>query len=449
MGTDTIVAISTPPGRSALSVVRSSGPSVREIVVAVAGVLPPSRQAHYGQFAGRDGEAIDDGILLFFQGPRSFTGEDVAEFHIHGGPVVSQLLFETMCALGARPARPGEFSERAFRNGKIDLAQAEAIADLINSRSVRAARSAVRTLRGEFSAKANALAGRLHLARARLEAAIDFPEDVAPSDIVEEQFAEASVIRKQVNLLKVGGRQGAKLNHGGAVVLVGLPNVGKSTLINAMVGENKAIVSEIPGTTRDVIEADAVIHDLPVRFYDTAGLCEADNPIEREGVARAIQLIQDADVLIILTEDFPIRTTGDLFQGINISIPDDRPILIVHNKIDLHSVDPHVEEVGGVTHVFISALEKTGLVQLKEILAEKLGFEESGETEFAARERHLAALDAAGRELEAIEKRMIVGSPEVVAECYRRAERALGEITGAFSTEDLLGEIFSRFCIGK
>ena len=449
MADDTIVAISTPPGRSGIGIVRSSGPQVGDIVVAVTGSVPPARHAQLCVFKGGEGDVIDEGILLYFPAPRSFTGEDVAEFHTHGGQVVLQLLFETVCAYGARPARPGEFSERAFLNGKIDLAQAEAIADLIDSRSARAARSAMRTMRGEFSRKTGALIDRLYLARAHLEASIDFPEDVAPAGIIEDQLAEITAIRDALDSITAAGRQGAKLNCGASVAIVGAPNVGKSTLMNALAKEDKAIVSDIPGTTRDVIEADTLIHDIPVRLYDTAGLRTAANGIEREGINRAARTMEDADVLLMVTDDPAVTEPDGLFAGLDMPPAPAKPLLVVHNKIDLHGLEAGVSTSGGTPHVFVSALNATGLDHLAGALVENLGVGDLEENEFVARERHLAALGAASRELDAVKGPMLLDSPELAAECYRRAARSLSEISGEYSTEDLLGEIFARFCIGK
>jgi tRNA modification GTPase len=449
MADDTIVAISTPPGRSGIGIVRSSGPKVGDIVVSIAGCLPPPRHARLSAFKSREGEVIDEGILLYFPAPRSFTGETMAEFHTHGGQVILQSLFETVCACGARPARPGEFSERAFRNSKIDLAQAEAIADLIDSRTARAARSAMRTMRGEFSAKTNALIDRLHLARAELEASIDFPDDIGPADRFDAQFAEITAIRTALCAMSAAGRQGARLNSGAAVAIAGAPNVGKSTLMNVLAREDKAIVSDIPGTTRDVIEADTVIRDIPVRLYDTAGLRTTTDPVEREGVDRAARAMQDADVLLLVTDDPAVTAPERMFTGIDVPITSGRPVLVIHNKIDLHGLDAGVDTIGGTTHVFVSALKVSGLDHLTAALAGHLGVEDLEENEFVARERHLAALGAASRELDAVQPSMLSDSPELVAECYRRAARSLGEISGAYSTEDLLGEIFARFCIGK
>ena len=449
MADDTIVAISTPPGRSGIGIVRSSGPRVGDIVVSIIGRVPPARHAQLCAFTDGEGQIIDEGILLYFPGPRSFTGEDVAEFHTHGGQVVLQLLFETVCAGGARPARPGEFSERAFLNGKIDLAQAEAIADLIDSRSARAARSAMRTMRGEFSRKTAALIDRLHLARAHLEASIDFPEDIAPAGIIEGQLAEITAIRHVLGSMLAAGRQGAKLNCGAAVAIAGAPNVGKSTLMNALAKEDKAIVSDTPGTTRDVIEADTLIDDIPVRLYDTAGLREAANGIEREGINRAARTMEEADVLLMVTDDPTVIAPDGLFAGVDTPPQPDKPILVVHNKIDLYGLEAGVNTTGGTTHVFVSALNATGLDHLTGALAENLGVGDLDENEFVARERHLAALGVALRELDAVQGQILLDTPEIAAECYRRAARALSEISGRYSTEDLLGEIFARFCIGK
>lgn len=449
MAKDTIVAISTPPGRSGIGIVRSSGPQVQGIVESITGHVPPARRAQLSVFKGSDGEIIDEGILLYFPGPHSFTGDDIAEFHIHGGQVVLRLLFETVCARGARPARPGEFSERAFLNGKIDLAQAEAIADLIDSRSARAARSAMRTMRGEFSRKTGALIDRLHLARAQLEGSIDFPEDIAPAGIIEDQLKEVTAIRDALTHMLAAGRQGATLNSGASVAIVGAPNVGKSTLMNALAKKDKAIVSDLPGTTRDVIEADTLIDDIPVRLFDTAGLRNAANGIEREGVNRATRVMTDADVLLMVTDDPAITAPDGLFASVTTQPPADKPILVVHNKIDLHGLEAGTQTRADTTHVFVSALNETGLEHLTAALAQNLGVGDLDENEFVARERHLAALGTALRELDAVQESMLLDFPELAAECYRRAGRALDEILGKYSTEDLLGEIFARFCIGK
>ncbi|MCZ6773427.1 MAG: tRNA uridine-5-carboxymethylaminomethyl(34) synthesis GTPase MnmE [Proteobacteria bacterium] len=449
MADDTIVAISTPPGRSGIGIVRVSGALTRHVVEKITGGITKPRQASLRDFRNKSGEIIDRGIVIRFAAPRSFTGEDVAEFHAHGSLVVLQLLFEAICAQGARPARPGEFTERAFRHGKMDLAQAEAIADLINSRSVRAARSALRTMRGEFSRRTNALIDRLHLARAQLEASIDFPEDIAPARMVEDQIAEVTSICEILHELGAAGRQGAKLNTGAAVAIVGPPNVGKSTLMNTISGEDKAIVSELPGTTRDVIECDILIRDVPIRLYDTAGLRESDNPIEREGIDRALRIMQDADIVLMMTDTAEIISTHELLAQQNLDDFEDKSVFVVHNKIDILGLEPGVKEISGTTHVFVSARVPSGLDYLCQAILDDIGLGQTEENEFVARERHLAALAAGSAELDRVNRRMLNDAPEIAAECYRRAARYLSEISGAYSTEDMLGEIFSRFCIGK
>ena len=449
MADDTIVAISTPPGRSGIGIVRVSGALTRHVVEKITGGITKPRQASLRDFRNKSGEIIDRGIVVRFAAPRSFTGEDVAEFHAHGSLVVLQLLFEAICAQGVRPARPGEFTERAFRHGKMDLAQAEAIADLINSRSVRAARSALRTMRGEFSRRTNALIDRLHLARAQLEASIDFPEDIAPARMVEDQIAEVTSICETLHELGAAGRQGAKLNTGAAVAIVGPPNVGKSTLMNTISGEDKAIVSELPGTTRDVIECDILIRDVPIRLYDTAGLRESDNPIEREGIDRAMRIMRDADIVLMMTDTAEVISTHELLAQENLDDFEDKSVFVVHNKIDILGLEPGVKEISGTTHVFVSARVPSGFDYLSQAILDDIGLGQIEENEFVARERHLAALAAASAELDRVNRQMLNDAPEIAAECYRRAARYLSEISGAYSTEDMLGEIFSRFCIGK
>ena len=449
MADDTIVAISTSLGRSGIGIVRVSGALTRHVVEEITGGITKPRQASLRDFRNKSGEIIDRGIVVRFAAPRSFTGEDVAEFHAHGSLVVLQLLCEAICAQGARPARPGEFTERAFRHGKMDLAQAEAIADLINSRSVRAARSAIRTMRGEFSRRTNALIDRLHLARAQLEASIDFPEDIAPAGMVEDQIAEVTSICETLHKLGASGRQGAKLNTGAAVAIVGPPNVGKSTLMNTISGEDKAIVSELPGTTRDVIECDILIRDVPIRLYDTAGLRESDNPIEREGIDRAMRIMQDADIVLMMTDTAEVISTHELLAQENLDDFEDKSVFVVHNKIDILGMEPGVKEISGTTHVFVSARVPSGLDYLCQAILDDIGLGQIEENEFVARERHLAALAASAAELDRVNRQMLNDAPEIAAECYRRAARYLSEISGAYSTEDMLGEIFSRFCIGK
>ena len=447
--TDTIAAIATAHGHGALGVVRASGPAVRPLLSTLIGEIPAARIALHRPIRNAEGEMLDTGLVLFFPGPASYTGEDVCEFHTHGNPLVMQDLLEEMCRLGARPARPGEFSERAFRNGKLDLAQAEAVADLIDSRSLRAARSALRTLQGEFSHRINAIVEGLVRSRVAFEGAIDFPDDIPGEALAALQLPQIAEHRHQIQTLLTGARQGARLHGGANVAIVGAPNVGKSTLLNRLARADKAIVSEIPGTTRDVIEVDTLICDVPVRLSDTAGLRTTEDPLEQEGMRRAAHTMDQADLILFMTEDPSIKSLASQFETLNQPVPSDVRVLLVHNKIDALNQAPVRITRADAEHVFISARDGTGIGLLIESMGTLLGVEASEESEFVARSRHLSALEKAGAELVPITMMLAVSSPELVAECLRRAADEMHSIIGGGGSEDLLGEIFSRFCIGK
>ena len=447
--TDTIAAIATAHGHGALGVVRASGPTVRKILLTLVGEIPAARVARHKAIRNVDGEMIDSGLVLYFPHPASFTGEDVCEFHTHGNPLVMQALLHEMCNVGARLARPGEFSERAFRNGKLDLAQAEAVADLIESRSLRAARSALRTLQGEFSNRIRAIVENLVTSRVAFESAIDFPDDIPGDALATLEFPRIAGHRHQIQALLRSARQGARLHSGANVAIIGAPNVGKSTLLNRLARADKAIVSTIPGTTRDVIEVDTLICDVLVRLSDTAGLRMTQDPLEQEGMRRAIQVMNEADLILLLTDDPSLLLLTEHFKALDQPPLSNTRVLIVHNKIDtldqaaVHITRPDAE------HVFISARDGTGVDLLTLAMGPLLGVEASEESEFVARSRHLDALTTACAELEPITLALAAQSPELAAECLRRATDAMHSIIGGGGSEALLGEIFSRFCIGK
>lgn len=447
---DTIAAIATPPGRGGIGIIRVSGPLARRIAVAVTGrELAPRRAVSCG-FNDERGEAVDSGLALFFPAPRSFTGEDVLELHGHGSPVVLDMLLERLLALGARLARPGEFSERAFLNDRIDLAQAEAIADLIDSNSREAARSAMRSLSGAFSERVHMLVERLTVLRVHVEAAIDFPEeeiDVLADETLRERF---QTLRDNLAALMDATRQGCLLREGIRVVIAGRPNAGKSSLLNRLAEREAAIVTDIPGTTRDVLREYISIDGLPLHVIDTAGLRDSDDPVERIGIDRAWSEIAGADRILLVLDD----STGNADH----SIPEleDNPafaerLTVIHNKIDFSGRSPGISpSTGGISRIGISARTGAGIEALRAHLMECIGYVDAGGGDFTARRRHVDALRRAREHLDAaagcVEQRR---APELAAEDLRQAQRVLGEITGEVSGEELLGRIFSSFCIGK
>lgn len=443
--TDTIAAIATPPGRGGIGIVRVSGPATVTLARKLLGTLPAPRHAAYMRFLDAAGAPIDEGLALFFPGPHSFTGEDVLELHGHGGPVIMDLLLQRVLELGARLARPGEFSERAFLNGKLDLAQAEAVADLIDSGSAAAARGAVRSLQGEFSLRVEALVDGLIELRTWVEAAIDFPEEEI--DFLDDARigARLASLRKALAELLGSARQGALLRDGLRLVIAGRPNAGKSSLLNALAGYESAIVTDVAGTTRDVLREHIEIDGLPVHVVDTAGLHESSDPVEQEGIRRAWREIEGADHILLLAD--AERGFGAEEQVIAQRLPEGIPLSRVLNKIDL-SDEPAGVGSDGVLR--ISATRGLGLADLREHLKAAIGYQAPGEGSFVARRRHLEALRRAGTALErGTEALETQRAGELLAEDLRAAQEALGEITGAFTSEDLLGRIFASFCIGK
>ncbi len=440
---DTIAAIATASGRGGIGIVRVSGKSLADVAVALCGARPAARHATYARFLDGHGAILDEGLLLYFPAPHSFTGEDVLELHAHGGPVVLQLLLRRCLALGARLAEPGEFTRRAFLNDKLDLAQAEAVIDLIDASNEAAVRSAGRSLRGEFSATVNALVDRLIELRMRVEAALDFPEEEV--DALERATAQRGVddLRTQIADILAKATQGSLLRTGLNVVLAGQPNVGKSSLLNQLAGEELAIVTDVPGTTRDTVRQTIQVHGLPVNIIDTAGLRDTQDEVERIGIARTWSEIERADVLLLLVDARAGVTAKDL--RIVAQLPEGLHRLVVYNKIDL--IRDH--EGAGIDGeaIQVSARTGKGVEALRDRLQSIAGWRANTEDVYLARERHLVALREAARCLERATQ--AVGQAELMAEELRLAQAALGGITGAFTADDLLGEIFSRFCIGK
>ncbi len=439
---DTIAAIATPPGKGGVGVIRISGPQAKRIGEQICARRLEPRQATYANFKDSEGEAIDSGLALYFVAPKSFTGEDVVELQGHGGPVILDLLIKQIIALGARQARAGEFSERAFLNDKIDLTQAEAIADLIDSTTAQAAKGAVRSLQGEFSDKVHALLQELIYLRMYVEAAIDFPDEEI--DFLADEKIRNSIESLQTTLdetIRQAG-QGAILRNGLRLVIAGKPNAGKSSLLNALSGQDTAIVTDIAGTTRDIVTETIDIDGLPVHIIDTAGLRDSHDTVEKIGIERARKAIEEADHVLLLID------ASEQPSAIN----EDYPELLncqhttIYNKIDLLSGDSAAPKAG----INISAKLGTGIDDLKQAIKDLAGYAQDNETVFTARRRHLTALerarDAVGRGLHQLKT---YNAGELLADELLQAQDALNEITGEFTADDLLGEIFSGFCIGK
>ena len=442
---DTICAVATPPGAGGLGIVRISGPAVPAMCKALIGRNPVPRRATLARFRDADDSVIDSGIVLYFPAPHSFTGEDVLELQGHGGAYVLRRVLQRVLELGARGARPGEFSERAFLNDKIDLVQAEAIADLIESGTDAAARAAQRSLQGVFSRRVHDLQETLTALRVFVEAAIDFPDEeidfLAESDVVE-RTAHA---QQSLGDLLAGARQGRLLRDGIVLAIVGRPNAGKSSLLNALSGQDSAIVTEIPGTTRDVLREMIDLDGIPVHVADTAGIRETEDIIEAEGVRRARAALAEADI-VLLVED--ARAVEDEQAGLHRELPEHATVIRVGNKIDL--LGPDVDCPSAPGRQWISAKTGQGLDGLRARIREAVGATDQAEGNFSARQRHVDALKRAGIHLETGRREMeYSGSGELLAEELRLAQAALGEITGELLPDDLLGEIFSSFCIGK
>jgi len=441
MSADTIVAPATPPGAGGVGIVRISGGAVESIARAVLGSLPEPRTATYRSFRNKAGLELDAGLALYFPAPASFTGESVLELHGHGGPVVISLLVDAIAEMGARHAEPGEFSKRAFLNDKLDLVQAEAIADLIGSGTAQAARAALRSLSGAFSRAVDTLAEQLVRLRMHVESAIDFPEeeiDFLSDDALQRRIDECATA---FETLLAEAKQGRVLRDGFQVVIVGKPNAGKSSLLNLLSGQEAAIVTEVAGTTRDVLREQIDIDGLAVELVDTAGLRNDPDRIEAEGIRRAREALANADAVLWIQD-----ATDNEQQTPRETLPDGVPVTVVHNKIDASGDSPGL--VDG--EVYLSAKSGAGVDALRCCIRRLAGYENQGEGAFTARRRHIKALQRAAEHFATGRKALDeTRAGELLAEELRLAQQALGEITGAFTADDLLGRIFSDFCIGK
>lgn len=445
-----IAAIATGPGRGGIGVVRISGRNLSVLINALIGHPLKPRLATLAIFRDAEGDVIDEGVALYFPTPHSYTGEDVLELQGHGGPAVMQLLLRRCLSLGCKIARPGEFTERAFLNNKIDLAQAESVADIIDANSEEAAKSAARTLTGEFSTCVQELTQKLIDLRLHVEACIDFPEEeIDPVDRAAQQSKLQEIRALQAGLARKA-KQGAVLRDGLTVVLIGRPNVGKSSLLNRLAGEELAIVTPVPGTTRDTVRATIHLDGVPIHLIDTAGLRDTDDEIEKIGIARTWAAIDKAGAALLITVSGEIAGLQEA-EILN-RLPENLPVAFVQNKIDLFRPSLVSREtsdifVGRYTTLSVSALMGDGIDDLRRWLLAVAGWQPSGEGVFLARERHLHALDEASSYMAAAAA--LNGQYELFAEELRLAQRALSRITGEFTSDDLLGEIFSRFCIGK
>ena len=442
---DTIAAIATAQGKGGVGVIRISGLGIEALASEILGKLPAARHATYCDFLDEKGDALDQGIALYFPSPHSYTGDDVLELQGHGGPAVLQLILQRCLNLGARLAQPGEFTLRAFLNNKLDLAQAESVADLIDANTSEAARSAMRSMRGEFSAAINDLVDELIYLRMLVEAMLYFPEEEADSIDIQRRDVLLNSIQSKLQHTLETARQGSLLREGAYVVIAGQPNVGKSSLLNRLSGEEVALVSDVPGTTRDVIRQTIQIRGVPLHIMDTAGLRETQDAIENMGITLARQTLHRADLILLLLDACQGLTEQD--ETILAGLPADIPRLLVCNKADLlrGKANANVEAQG--PFVIVSAKTGEGVEELLTKMLEAVGWRAQESGAFMARERHLRALQQAQSHLRQAQE--VLSGAELFAEELRLAQRALSEITGEYTSEDLLGEIFSRFCIGK
>lgn len=445
--TETIVAIATPPGRGGVGIIRVSGPLAYSIALSLTkrSAFQP-RAFAFVSFFDLQNELIDQGLVLYFKAPESFTGEDVVELQAHGSPVMLDRLVQVCIMLGARLAQPGEFSERAFLNDKIDLTQAEAIADLINASSLTAARFAMRSLQGDFSTQIQQLNAQLIHLRLYVEAAIDFPEEEIDFLNDGKVLTMLQQIQEDLGAIRASTTQGVILRDGLTVVIAGRPNAGKSTLINCLAGRDVAIVTDIAGTTRDVMREHILLDDIPIHIIDTAGLRESDDVIEQEGIKRAWHAVSHADCVLMLMDANCQNTNPDELQhNIRAVLPAHVPLIHVYNKIDTLQINPKIEG----EDIYLSAKFALGIDLLKTKIKQVVGFQPT-EGQFLARRRHLQALDVAAKLLMEGQQQLTGHrAGEMLAEDLRLAHLALSEITGEFTSDDLLGEIFSSFCIGK
>ncbi len=446
---DIIAAIATPAGRGGIGVVRVSGGDLASLARKTVGFVPTPRHARFCAFLDQEGVIVDQGLVLFFPAPHSYTGEDVLELQGHGGPVIMKLLLETCLAAGARLARPGEFTLRAFLNGKLDLAQAESVADVIDASTSEAARCALRSLQGEFSLAIGTLVQSLIQLRMWIEAILDFPEEELDGAKHMDINDRLGALRGDLDRVLGSARQGSLLREGAWIVLVGRPNVGKSSLLNRLAGEDVAIVTEFPGTTRDVVRQTLEVEGIPLHLLDTAGLRETEDAVEKEGIARTRSAMAKANLVLLLVDSREGAAPED--REILDSLPPDLPVIHVYNKIDLLNEPARVENTDGGPCVYLSARSGEGIELLQKKMLEIMGWwSHAGEGVFMARQRHLEALGSAQDHFNSAGYLMETGAPSVLlAEELRLAQRALSSITGEFHADELLGEIFSRFCIGK
>jgi tRNA modification GTPase len=447
---DTIVAIASAPGRGAVGVIRVSGPAVPQIAIGILGMLPAPRHARFSSFLDAHGDSLDAGLALYFPAPASYTGEHILELQGHGGALIVDMVLKRLLELGCRAARPGEFSERAFMNGKIDIAQAEAIADLIDAGSTAAARAAVRSMQGEFSARVIELKSRITGLRAYVEAAIDFPDeeiDFLSDTALGERLAAVFAAFESIT---AAARQGALLREGLNVVIAGKPNAGKSSLLNRLAGDEVAIVTDLPGTTRDVLRQQVQLDGLPLNLVDTAGLRSAVDEIEAEGVRRARKEIARADRVLYVLDAGTGDNDSDPWAAELEQLPAGVPVTLVFNKIDLTRTPARLDDTTVPPRVFLSARTGAGLELLRTHLKASAGYLQSESGAFAARRRHLDALGRARQHVQsAADTLSSTRAFELFAEDLRLAQHALGEITGEYTSDDLLGEIFGSFCVGK
>lgn len=450
---ETIAAQATAPGRGGVGIIRVSGPEVKNVAQAILGKIPELRKAEYLTFSDLKNKALDQGIALYFKGPNSFTGEDILELQGHGGPVLLDMLLKEILTLdNVRMAKPGEFSEQAFMNDKLDLTQAEAIADLINSSSEQAARCALHSLQGDFSKLIHELVEQTIHLRMYVEAAIDFPEEEIDFLADEKVTTDLKTIIEQVESVRAQAHQGSIIREGMRVVIAGRPNAGKSSLLNALSGKETAIVTDIEGTTRDVLSEQIHIDGMPLHIIDTAGLRDSADKVEQIGIERAWQEISQADRVLLMTDSSndnnydPQAIWPEFFN----KIPKDTGLSIIQNKADISGKVTGIDEIKKIPAITLSAKTGEGVNHLKSHLKDIMGYQGSTEGSFMARRRHLAALETAYHHLTiGLEQLETYVAGEILAEELRLCQQALNEITGEFTNDDLLGEIFSSFCIGK
>mgnify|MGYP001160552346 FL=1 len=444
---DTICAVATPPGQGGVGIVRVSGPDVTAYARAILGRVPKPRYASYGIFRAADGETLDEGLALYFPAPNSFTGEDVLELQGHGGPVVMDRLLRRLTELGARLARPGEFSERAFLNGRMDLAQAEAIADLIAAGTEAGARAALRSLHGEFSERINRLVADTIELRVYVESSIDFSDEEIDFLSEGDVAHRLEQLDAQLTAILTSARRGQVLRDGMNLVIAGRPNAGKSSLLNRLAGYEAAIVTDVAGTTRDVLREHIHIDGMPLHIIDTAGLRDSADIVEQEGIRRAWRAIEEADGVLLVIDDS--LGLGAAEREVAARLPDQVSLTLIRNKIDVSGGEAGLRDGELGPEVYLSAQTGEGLDALRAHLKAAMGYDENS-SDFIARRRHIDALERAQSHLRAGRRQLADhAAGELLAEDLRAVQQALSEITGEFTTEDLLGEIFSTFCIGK